>query len=104
MVKIVKKLVVSLVITLSITLFLVSNIASVYATSSDSSGNMTSSDWRLVTSSGSNDNSFGFIKNNKSNNDDGKWMLYGGIGLIVLSVMGVVYVIFSSSSSKKKYK
>lgn len=59
---------------------------------------LTSDDWALITSSNSDSKSksFDFIKNNKSRENDGKWMLYVGITLIALSVIGIVYVIFSS--------
>ena len=110
--KAIKVLIIMLIMFASTTFIYVENTTNVYAVTSSllpSNGEvdteeLTSDDWALITSSGSNTkgNSFDFIKNNKKTSDNGKWMLYSGLGLIALSVIGIIYVIFSSIVPKKK--
>lgn len=110
--KTIRILIIMLIMSVSITFLYVENTTNVYAATSSllpSNGEvdteeLTSDDWALITSSSSNSkgNSFDFIKNNTNSSDNGKWMLYCGLGLIILSVIGIVYVIFSSIIPKKK--
>lgn len=46
---------------------------------------------------------FNFIKKNTSTEDNGIWMLVTGGALVILSVIGIGYVIVSSITAKKKY-
>ncbi len=45
---------------------------------------------------------FNFIKKNTSTEDNGIWMLITGAVLVILSILGISYVIISSIRSKKK--
>ena len=47
---------------------------------------------------------FSSIKDNKSKNDNGGWILYTGIILIVLSICGIIYFIVATYKSKKLSK
>ena len=111
--KTIKVLIIMLILSISIAPIYVENTINVYAATSSllppsssevDTNELTSDDWALITSSNSNstENSFDFIKNNTSSNDNGKWILYSGLGLIVLSVIGIIYVIFSNITPKKK--
>lgn len=111
--KTIKVLIIMLILSISIAPIYVENTINVYAATSSllppsssevDTNELTSDDWALITSSNSNstENSFDFIKNNTSSNDNGKWILYSGLGLIVLSVIGILYVIFSNITPKKK--
>lgn len=73
---------------------------------------LNSKDWEDIaaslknagSASGDDGDDFSFIKNNNSSSDNGDWMLYVGIALIVLSVVGVAYVIISNVNNHKKAK
>lgn len=43
---------------------------------------------------------FGFIKNNTSDSDDGEWILYLGIGFVVLGLCGITYAVLSSKRQR----
>lgn len=45
---------------------------------------------------------FGFIKDNDSSGDNGDWMLFAGLICILLSIAGIIYVIASAVSRRKK--
>lgn len=47
------------------------------------------------------DGDFNFIKKNDSKTDNGDWMLYTGIALILLSLCGMTYAIVSAVKNKK---
>ncbi len=68
---------------------------------------LNSSDWddisnSLKNASASDDgDDFSFIQNNTSGGDNGQWMLFAGIGCLVLSAAGIVYVVVSSARNRK---
>lgn len=69
---------------------------------------LSSNDWsdiskRLKNADTSSDaDDFSFIKNNTSSGDNGHWMLYVAILLIVLSLSGITYFIVSTVLNKKR--
>ena len=72
---------------------------------------LSSDDWNVIAenlanadknNTGSADD-FNFIKKNTSTEDNGIWMLVTGGALVILSVIGIGYVIVSSITAKKKY-
>ncbi len=46
---------------------------------------------------------FNFIKKNNSSADNGLWMLITGAVLVILSILGISYVIITSIKSKRNY-
>lgn len=73
---------------------------------------LSSSDWSDIakslnsagTSSDGSDSAddFSFIKNNTSTGDNGHWMLYVSIALIVVSLLGIAYFVGSTVLNRKK--
>ena len=71
---------------------------------------LSDSDWndisanlsKAAASDSDGDGDFGFIKNNNSTTDNGDWVLYLGIALIVLSVAGIAYVVVSIVMNRRK--
>lgn len=47
---------------------------------------------------------FSAIKDNTDNNDDGQWIIYAGVILIALSLIGILYFIIATVTYKKKLK
>ena len=43
---------------------------------------------------------FNFIKENNGKSDDGEWILYVGIGLVVLGLLGITYAVLSSKRQR----
>lgn len=72
---------------------------------------LSSNDWKAISASlknannnsGSDSDDFGFIQNNNSSGDNGQWLLITGILLILLSLSGISYFIFSAVSRRKKF-
>ena len=59
----------------------------------------------LDTSKGSSDAlDFSAIKKNTRKDDDGQWIMYTGVILIALSIIGIMYYIIATSTYKKKLK
>lgn len=112
--KFIKILTVMYIIIMYLPLLATSVSVDIFATNSSASQStkdvdtdeLTSEDWALITNSNSDSkaNSFDFIKNNTNDSNNGKWMLYGGITLIALSVIGILYVIFSTMAPNLKNK
>lgn len=72
---------------------------------------LSNSDWadikaNLSNASGSDSGTddFDFIQKNDSTSDNGGWMLIAGVVCLLLSVAGIIYVIASSVSNRKKTK
>lgn len=70
---------------------------------------LSSNDWDDIKANLSNANSadgdaddFSFIKDNDSTADNGEWMLITGIVCLLLSVAGIIYIIVSTVSRRKK--
>lgn len=43
---------------------------------------------------------FNFIKDNNGKSDDGEWILYLGIGLVVIGILGITYAVLSSKRQR----
>lgn len=70
---------------------------------------LSDSDWKDISENLKNAGSvdtdgddFNFIKNNNSMGDNGDWMLVAGVVCLLLSAAGIVYVIASAVSRRKK--
>lgn len=64
---------------------------------------MDPNDWGFVLDKiNNNGDTFDFIKNNNSSNDNEKWLLHIGISMILLSFTGFLYLIISYFKSKNK--
>lgn len=68
---------------------------------------LNSNDWNDIANSLKNasesddSDDFSFIQKNTSSGDNGNWMLFAGIGCLVLSIAGIVYVVVSTIRSRK---
>ncbi|MBQ1507193.1 MAG: hypothetical protein IIZ36_02070 [Ruminococcus sp.] len=51
---------------------------------------------------GGDSDDFSFIKNNVSKTDNGDWMLIAGVAAVLLSLVGITYVIISSANQRKR--
>ena len=61
----------------------------------------------LMAVSSKNSENFNFIKSQENNNDflyDGSLLLYGGIALVALSVLGTIFTFLPPRNRKKKNK
>lgn len=61
----------------------------------------------LLAVSSKNSEDFNFIKSQESNNDflyDGSLLLYGGIALVALSILGTIFTFVPRKNRKKKKK
>lgn len=72
---------------------------------------LSAKDWKSIAANLSNSDKtgnvadvddFSFIKNNDSKNDNGEWMLIVGICCLVLSAVGIIYVITSTVNRRKQ--
>lgn len=70
---------------------------------------LSDNDWNAIakslenaTDTGGGDD-FNFIKKNTSSSDNGIWMLILGASLIILSILGIGYVVLSALNKKNKY-
>lgn len=85
----------------------VSDYTSLYDTSNINKSELKESKWDNITLSitdKNTDGSFAAIKDNEGNNDDGQWIIYTGLVLIALSVIGIMYFIIATNTYKKKLK
>lgn len=69
---------------------------------------LSSKDWKDIQASlnnagdsNSGDDDFSFIKNNDSKLNNGDWMLFLGIALIILSIAGISYVVIEIIKQRK---
>ena len=87
----------------------VSDYTSLYDTSDFNKEGLKESKWDDITidttkTSNADAMDFSAIKDNKSTNDDGEWILYTGYILIGLSIIGIMYYIIATATYKKKLK
>ena len=86
----------------------VSDKTNLYDTSDINDSELKSNEWNEIVLSEkeavSGVDDFSSIKDNKSKNDNGGWILYTGIILIVLSILGIIYFIAATYKSKKLSK
>lgn len=86
----------------------VSDYTDLYDTSDFDSSTLKESEWndiKLEVSKGNSDAAdFSAIKENKETEDDGEWIVYTGLVLIGLSLIGIMYFIIATATYKKKLK
>lgn len=85
----------------------VSDYTTLYDTSNINRAELEESKWdniSLSISDKNSDGSFAAIKDNEGDGDDGQWIIYTGLILIGLSVIGIMYFIIATSTYKKKLK
>ncbi len=86
----------------------VSDYTNLYDTSDFDSSKLEKSEWndiKLEVSKGNSDAAdFSAIKENKETEDDGEWIIYTGLTLIGLSLIGIMYFIIATATYKKKLK
>lgn len=87
---------------LFLALFMCFSFSSIFTVSADE---LSSDDWDQISLDlqGGDQQSgedFGFIKNNNGGFDDGEWILYLGIGLIVVGMCGIVFAVLSSKRQR----
>lgn len=85
----------------------VSDYTTLYDTSNIDKSELKESEWDNITLSMSDknsDGSFAAIKDNQGDTDDGQWIIYTGLILIGLAIIGIMYFIIATSTYKKKLK
>lgn len=71
-----------------------------------SADELSSDDWEQISldlQQGSDEQSgedFNFIKNNTANNDDGEWILFLGLGFVLIGLCGITYAVLSSKKQR----
>ncbi len=86
----------------------VSDLTDLYDTSDIDESELKESKWDDISLSVSkkdnNTSDFSAIKENKNSEDDSQWIIYTGVILIGLSLIGILYFIIATATYKKKLK
>lgn len=87
---------------LFLALFMCFSFSSIFTVSADE---LSSDDWEQISldlqqGDQRSGEDFNFIKNNTAGSDDGEWILYLGIGFVVLGLCGITFAVFSSKRQR----
>lgn len=84
----------------------VSDYTNLYDTSNINESELKKTEWANITLSTTNGDAtdFSSIKDNTEADDNGQWIIYTGLILIGLSLLGILYFVIATATYKKKLK